>query len=195
MDAEQEAKIDAMFERMATEMRERWRHRPSEIIAADEAEQMDDREFNAALWDGLIGTFHPTESPEVIAAWPETVRAYFATRLFEFEAAWSGLASTLDDLVRPHFDEVEAGYNLLGLPESAALVRAVAANEDDDEALRRLELSLEGPPWNGVPWGCRGARESESPSCARTETTSVSEYRQASFRNTGPSDSDLSSQG
>src|SRR4051812_27390710 len=113
---------------------------------------MKDNDFNAALWDALIGTFHPTASHEVIAAWPETVRAYFATRLFEFETAWSGLASTLDDLVHPHFDEVEAGYNLLGLPESAALVREVAANEYDDEALRTLELRLEGPPWNGVPW-------------------------------------------
>src|SRR4029077_16140633 len=109
-------------------------------------------EFNAALWDALIGTFNPTASHDAIAAWPETVRAYFATRLFEVEAALSGLASTLDELVRPHFDEVEAGYNLLGLPESTALVREVAANENDDEMLRRLELSLEGPPWNGVPW-------------------------------------------
>jgi hypothetical protein len=88
----------------------------------------------------------------VIAAWPETVRAYFATRLFECEVASSGLASTLDDLVRPHFDEIEAGYNLLGLPDSAALVREVAASEHSDKALRTLELRLEGPPWNGVPW-------------------------------------------
>jgi hypothetical protein len=97
------------------------------------------------LWHALLGAgwFDP--------AWPPEVRAYFATRLVEWEVGNGGFRQAAHN-AGDFFDEAIAGYELMGLNESAALIREAKAQRNDDAALDALDERVTTAPWPGVPW-------------------------------------------
>jgi Domain of unknown function (DUF4375) len=121
----------------------------ADVIAADQAKPMHDSDFDDALWLALSGRIH---SATDLAQYPAGVRMYFATRMVEWEIGNGGFEQVFENGVDEYFPAAKAGYSLLGDEASALLLDQATAARDDDAALSALDDSLDGPPWNGVPW-------------------------------------------
>lgn len=124
--------------------------RASDVIAADEAEPLDDDKFDDALWLALCGLVE--RRGEFLSGLPDGVSAYYATRLIEWEAGNGGFFGAVANC-EEYLDAAEEGYVYFGDERSADLMRRVKAQQDDDDALEAFDAEVEGPPWNGVPWG------------------------------------------
>ena len=121
----------------------------ADVIAADEATAMTDEDFDDAVWLALCGRVHSMGDLEPLAA---GVRMYFATRTVEWEVGNGGFAQAVDN-VAEYWGEAIAGYRLLGDEASAVLLVQVQRAAGNDDALEAFDDEVEGPPWNGVPWG------------------------------------------
>lgn len=110
---------------------------------------MNDSELDDALWLALSSR---VDSIEALQALPPGVRMYFATRMVEWEAGSGGFDAALDN-AGEYIDEALAGYRLLGDLPSVDLWERVLDAADDADLLDELSDEVEGPPWNGVPWG------------------------------------------
>jgi hypothetical protein len=123
--------------------------RPSDVVATDEAAPMRDSDFDDALWLALSGRI---SSAAELAHYPPGVRMYFATRMVEWEIGNGGFSQVFENGVDEFFPDAKAGYLLLGDVASAQLLDRAAAAAGDEAALDALDASLDGPPWNGLPW-------------------------------------------
>src|SRR5712692_2212603 len=110
---------------------------------------MSDSDFDDALWFALFGRVH---SAADLAQFPPGVRMYFSIRMVEGEIGNGGFAQVFENGVDEYFPDAKAGYLLLGDPASAHLLDRAASAASDDAALDALNETLDGPPWNGVPW-------------------------------------------
>lgn len=137
------------FRKMDRQIQEGTRRPVSDVIAADEADPMSDSEFDDALWLALLGRIH---SAADLARYPPGVRMYFATTMVESEIGNGGFEQVFENGVDEYFPDAKAGYLLLGDPASAQLLDRATAAAGDPAALDALDESLNGPPWNGVPW-------------------------------------------
>jgi hypothetical protein len=120
----------------------------SEVIAADEAGTLD-ADFDDAAWMALCGLVE--RRGDSIIGLPAGVRAYYSTRLIEWEVANGGFTQAVFNCGE-HLDAAAHGYVLLGDEWSADLMRRAQAIGDDGSALDALDEEVDGPPWNGAPW-------------------------------------------
>jgi hypothetical protein len=127
----------AGFREMLNASMEAAQRSPAEVIAADEAERMTDEEFDTALWLSLCGGVDRGAEP---SDWPEEVRAYYTTRMVDWEVASGGFRQARAKF--PEFFEPAAeGYELFGRPDLALLLRTASA-EADLESLDALDVRL-----------------------------------------------------
>ena len=119
---------------------------PAEVMALDEAGELDDDALDDGLWMALLGA---GVSDETLASYPAGVRMFYATRLVEWEIGNGGFSQALEN-ARQCLEEAIAGYEMLGDHESMELLQRAI---ERSKALEALDAELDGPPWGGVPWG------------------------------------------
>jgi hypothetical protein len=119
---------------------------PAEVMALDEAGELDDEALDDGLWMALLGA---GVSSETLSSHPAGVRMFYATRLVEWEVGNGGFSQALEN-ARECLEEAIAGYEMLGDHESTELLQRAI---ERSKALEALDEELEGPPWEGVPWG------------------------------------------
>lgn len=89
--------------------------------------EMDNDSLDDWLWTRLLAFVDPGD-PDDLARWPEGVRAYLATRLFEWESGNGGLHQYFFNY--PSLDLLAVvldGYTYLGLTEVRRIVEEVVA--------------------------------------------------------------------
>ena len=135
------------FQAMLRRTEEATQRSPRDVVEADAANPMADSEFDDAIYLALLGRI-PT--PEDLESHPPAVQAYLSTRMVEWQIGSGGVDSALD-YAGEYLDMAKAGYRLLGQDHSAELVERIAT-ADADEEFQEIMATIEGPPWNGVPW-------------------------------------------
>jgi hypothetical protein len=110
---------------------------PADVIAADARERMPDDDFDGALWAALCGRVDAGDDP---SEWPSSVRAYYATRMIDWEVANGGFRQAMHN-VPELFQAAVAGYELLGRTDLAEVLRSALAAPDLD-ALDALDVQL-----------------------------------------------------
>jgi hypothetical protein len=99
---------------------------PYLLTAADIA-TLEDTNLDDRVWARLLSQVDPGD-PEALIALPEGVRAYLATRLFEWEVGNGGLHQYFFNYPSPDLLAlVLDGYRHLGLPEARRVVEEVVA--------------------------------------------------------------------
>jgi hypothetical protein len=111
---------------------------PADVIAADEVAPMSEENFDDALWSALCGR---VDRGDDVMEWPVEVRAYYATRMVDWEVGNGGFRQALTN-VPECFPHAIAGYELLGRPDLANLLRN-ALGAPDPAALDALDEQLD----------------------------------------------------
>jgi hypothetical protein len=119
---------------------------------------LDDENLDDWVWSRWA-TYADTWDPESLAALPEGVCAYLATRLFEWEVGNGGLHQYFFNYPSPELlDLVLDGYSFLGLDDAravvATVVEPVAAREQEwRESLRdgSIETFFASYPASNLP--------------------------------------------
>lgn len=110
-----------------------------ELMKRDELDELED-DFDTELWRLLCKRITTVESLQV---WPEPVRAYYASRLLEWEVGNGGFAQAAMNIPE-WFEEAAKGYEVLGKPKCAALIREAAEFAvSEAHALSEAGASLE----------------------------------------------------
>ena len=122
---------------------------PAAVIAEDRQHPMGAAELDDRLWLALVQRI---SSPEDVAQLPATVRAYFCTRLIEWDIANGGLGYAFG-ASEPYVEFAIAGYRLLGDQSSADLLAAAKHDFDRARPIASFDEALASAPWNGAPWG------------------------------------------
>jgi hypothetical protein len=114
--AELEHEVGRIFSRFFDRQRT-WERRPVDVRGTPDDDVLDDH-----LWVRLGAC--TGDDPEALASLSHDLRAYYATRLFEWECRSGGVTGFLETAswVAPH---VAQGYRYLGLPEAAAAFEAL----------------------------------------------------------------------
>jgi uncharacterized protein DUF4375 len=86
-------------------------------------------DFDDALW-GVVSEYADISS---IVDLPEPVRVYFATRLVEWDVGNGGFAQAAMNYLDV-FEHVAKGFESLGKPDIAALIRAAAEVAESEQA-------------------------------------------------------------
>jgi ribose 1,5-bisphosphokinase PhnN len=117
----------AGFSEMLRRLPEDAKSSPADVIAADTADPLREDEFDSALWSALCGRL---DAGAEFAEWPREVQAYFATRYIDWEVMNGGFRQALVNESREYLPAAIAGYDLLGRPELAALLRRALTTPD-----------------------------------------------------------------
>jgi hypothetical protein len=114
--AELEREVARIFNRFRDTQRTQ-EHTPVDVSGTSDDDELDDH-----LWTRLGA--RTGDDPKVVASLSDDLRAYYATRLFEWECASGGITGFLDTAswIAPH---VADGYRYLDLPEAAAAFEAL----------------------------------------------------------------------
>lgn len=130
-----------------SDYRERLRRWQSTALALEDIASLPDDDLDGWLWTRLCSVVDedPTSSDlglaSAVSALPEPQRAYFATRLFEWEVMNGGLHQYFFNHPEPELlGLVLDGYRLLGLDDRAAVIRDVVAPLAEREASWRESL-------------------------------------------------------
>jgi Domain of unknown function (DUF4375) len=114
------------------------RHRATALSIEDIA-SVPDAELDGWLWTRVCDLVDGSAAS--VGGLPEALRAYYATRLFEWEVMNGGLHQYFFNNPEPELlDLVLDGYRLLGLEEHATVVRELVAPLAKREALWRESL-------------------------------------------------------
>ena len=112
-------------------------HSITELLAADDAGSLSVAEFDDSLWlivSALI------DSPSDCADVPDPVVDYYASRLIQWDVENGGFAQAAFNYLE-WFDSAARGYERIGLPKCAELIRRAQILADSDarrfRALRR----------------------------------------------------------
>jgi Domain of unknown function (DUF4375) len=115
----------------------RWQ---STALTVEDIASLPDAELDDWLWMRLCGVVD-ADSVASVGALPEPQRAYYATRLFEWEVMNGGLHQYFFNHPEPELlDLVLDGYRLLDLDDQATVVREVVAPLAEREAELRDSL-------------------------------------------------------
>lgn len=110
-----------------------------ELMNRDAQGELED-DFDTELWHMLCDRITSIES---LRAWPEPVRAYYASRLLEWEVGNGGFAQAAMNIPE-WFEEAAKGYEVLGKPQCAALIRrASTLAKRETEAISKAGVTLE----------------------------------------------------
>src|SRR5690349_14281519 len=100
------------------------------LIEEDEASPLDPESFDAELWLLLVRRIHDLVD---LGGYPLEVRVYFASRLLEADVDNGGFAQAAFNIPE-WFGPAADGYEALGKPVMAALIREAAAVLVDERA-------------------------------------------------------------
>lgn len=123
------------------------RRSPREVVEADAVSPMGTMRFDDALYRTLCRRIR---SGKDLESHPPAVRAYFATRMIEWEIGNGGVSAAVD-YAGDYLDMAAAGYRLLGQEHSAELVERIVRAETDEEQDQIMD-AIGRPPWNRIPW-------------------------------------------
>ncbi len=122
-----------------SDYRETPRRWQSTALTVEDIVSLSDTELDDWLWIRLSGVVDG--SAATIAALPEPHRAYYSTRLFEWEVMNGGLHQYFFNHPEPELlDLVLDGYRLLRLDAQAAMIRELVAPLAEREASWREAL-------------------------------------------------------
>jgi hypothetical protein len=110
-----------------------------ELMERDARDDLED-DFDSELWRILCNRITSVES---LKTWPVPVRAYYASRLLEWEVGNGGFAQAAMNIPE-WFEEAAKGYEVLGKSKCAKLIRdvAVVVNQEVDN-IAKASVSIE----------------------------------------------------
>lgn len=135
----EDASVD--LERLKAELlARRARRRDPYLLTETDIASLEDTELDDRVWARLLSLVDPGD-PEALMVLPPGVRAYLATRLFEWEVGNGGLHQYFFNYPSPDLlTLVLDGYSCLGLPDARRVVEELVAPVAEAESAWRESL-------------------------------------------------------
>lgn len=119
------------------------RRSPREVVEADAVKQMGTMSFDDALYRTLCRRIR---SGRDLVSHPPAVRAFFATRMIEWEIGNGGVSAAVD-YAGDYLEMAMAGYRLMGQEHSAELVERMVGADTDEEHDQIMDAIGPRIPW------------------------------------------------